>query len=189
MRSTRWYTCYCNLGTHFHRNRGPPTVKADLPSIRCLRVLFVLDMYATTELTVHTVQTKTGAVRLILYPDLTYCARYGILIEMWVLITPPFFSSFFNMIVTTFQHLFGIRMHHGAAPGIKNCRHFPGHHAWSGHSAKEGPSLGDATLNHTAGSFYIETRMHTLQKNLRILISHHPCTTVRLPTANLKPAG
>jgi hypothetical protein len=36
---------------------------------------------------------------------------------------------FLYMVVTTFQHLFGIRMHHSAAPDIKKCRHFPGHHA------------------------------------------------------------
>jgi hypothetical protein len=51
---------------------------------------------------------------------------------------------FCDMVVTTFQHLFGIRMHHGAAPDIKKCRHFPGHHAWSGHLAKERPSLGES---------------------------------------------
>jgi hypothetical protein len=29
------------------------------------------------------------------------------------------------MVVTTFQHLFGIRMHHSAAPDIKKCRYSP----------------------------------------------------------------
>jgi hypothetical protein len=38
-------------------------------------------------------------------------------------------SIFYFLDGAPFQHDFGIRMHHSAAPDIKKCRHFPGHHA------------------------------------------------------------
>jgi hypothetical protein len=67
-------------------------------------------------------RTKTGS----------HIYKFSVFSQQWRFsqnLAEPRFNQiwyFFDMFVTTFQHLFGIRMHHSAAPDIKKCRHFPG---------------------------------------------------------------